>query len=243
MVNDMNQSQVNLTQHDLRGALPEWIRPYLKREEILSVEAAIEDAEKKTSGEIVPIIVRQSFELNWPKRFLTIVLILCFALFAERPLSEWWDSQFILTASWLKFLLVFAIGILILGISAVFANLGMVRRFVTPPRDARRLAGERAELEFYRAGIGATTGSTGILLFLAIEDRQAVVLADKAISSKLSPDAWSEVLNLMLQGLRRGRCAEGLTAAVHRCGEILSAHFPIETDDSNELTNRLIIKG
>ena len=81
MVNDVKQSQLHLTQHDLRGALHRWISAHLRREEIVSVEAAIAEAEKKTSGEIVPIIVRQSFELMWPKRFLTVVLILLFALF------------------------------------------------------------------------------------------------------------------------------------------------------------------
>jgi putative membrane protein len=123
------------------------------------------------------------------------------------------------------------------------AKFSWVRRLLLNDRDSARLAANRAELEFHRAGIGRTENKTGILLFLALEDHEAVVLADHGISSKLPPETWSDVVSLMLNGIKKKDLASGLSSAVTRCGDILSKHFPVSSTDRNELSNHLIISS
>ena len=45
----------------------------------------------------------------------------------------------------------------------------------------------------------------------------------------------------MMKALREGRHREAFTQAIAQCGEVLSKHYPIKPDDTNELPNELRI--
>ncbi len=100
----------------------------------------------------------------------------------------------------------------------------------------------RAEVEFYEHGIGQTQGNTGILLFVSLMEHRAVVLADHSIAEKLDAEIWNEVVELMIDGVKGRDLAGGMRAAILRCGELLSPHFPIDEADANELRDHLIVK-
>jgi putative membrane protein len=65
------------------------------------------------------------------------------------------------------------------------------------------------------------------------------VVGDQAIAEKLDQSHWDGVKDLVIDGLRKNTPAEGLCAAIKRCGELLAQHFPIAPDDVNELSNDL----
>jgi putative membrane protein len=219
----------NVKENTPSGALPKWINPYLTKAQVAQMESAVAAAEKTTSGEIVPVIVRRCADIKPPATLISLVSVLLFTLCAEVWMASWFAFQDVWVIV-LGMIIAFAIG-------RFLANGFLARRLWIKPHDARSLANLRAEVEFYRAGIGATKDSTGILLFIAIEERQAVVLADKGISTILPPDTWDGVLKLMLDGFRSGDFAHGLTMAVTRCGELLNTNFPAKSGDVNELPN------
>ena len=68
------------------------------------------------------------------------------------------------------------------------------------------------------------------------------MLADHSIAEKLDGEIWQELVDLMIQGVKRGDLAEGMAQAIQRCGELLTPHFPIADDDANELRDHLVIK-
>lgn len=117
-----------------------------------------------------------------------------------------------------------------------------VRRAFLSRRARLAAVWTRAELEFYREGLTETQGSTGILLFLSLFERQAVVLADKSIAERLPTETWGEVVDLIIDGARTGRWRDSLEAAVRRCGNILALNFPASGDDANELPDHVILK-
>ena len=213
------------------GELPAWIKPYLTKSQVADIETAVSVAEKTTSGEIVPVIVRRCADIRPPASLISLVSVLLFTLCAEVWMASWFAYQDV----W-----VIVLGMIIaLALGRVLANGFLARRLWIKRHDARALANLRAEVEFYRADIGTTKDCTGILLFLAIEERQAVVLADKGISTILPEGTWDDVLKLMLDGLRAGNCADGMTKAITKCGALLAASFPVKSDDINELTNKV----
>ena len=65
------------------------------------------------------------------------------------------------------------------------------------------------------------------------------VIGDTAIHEKIGGAGWNEIRDLIVTGLRGGKPAEGLCAAIGRCGELLAEHFPRASDDVNELPNEL----
>lgn len=217
-----------------RGALPRWLCKKLSATNVEKIEQDISNAESRTSGEIVVVLTGRSF----PLKSLEILFGFLCAFFAvvvvEPYLGDWLTYLDIL-------LLIFFVSIIWI-VGAYSARLSWIRRALLNDRDSARLAASRAELEFHRAGIGRTENKTGILLFLALQDREAVVLADHGISSKLPPETWSDVISLMLAGVKNKDLAAGLSNAVTRCGEILASHFPIAHGDKNELSNHLIIR-
>ena len=157
-----------------RGELPEWVSCYLTVDQADKVEEAVAHAEKRTSGEIVPVIVRRCVTFKPPTLQLSAVFVLLYCVYAETRISLWMDTQ---EKIWLGVGLIFA-G----ALAPLLMRSARIRRLMMPDGDAAQIANLRAEAEFYRSGIGSTKDSTGILLFLAIEERQAVVLADSALT-------------------------------------------------------------
>jgi putative membrane protein len=120
--------------------------------------------------------------------------------------------------------------------------LAPVQRWLTAAEDLKHQVWARAEVEFNREIAGRTRSNTGILLFLSRMERQAVVLADKGIASKLPPETWSKVVGLIVDGARTSQWAAKFEEALRVCGGLLASHFPQELDDSNELPNQVIVK-
>lgn len=204
----------------------------LSERELKHLEGVIGELERKTSGEIRLIIVGRSMPPSVKILSGTMVLALIL-LFIERHLFLAWVPDLVLLAATL--VVSFVIGILLSRIPAVVRNL-------SSPFKLRHHALMRAELEFYREGLGETKDRTGILLFLSLLEHQAVVLADKGIAGRLKPDIWNEVVATMLEGPKTGQWQANLEKALRQCGGVLAQHFPIQEGDRNELPNLVIVK-
>jgi uncharacterized membrane protein len=111
------------------------------------------------------------------------------------------------------------------------------RSFFQKKKTLRQLA----EDEFHRLGIAKTRDSTGILFFLILEDRQFYILADKGINEKVSQDTWDKIKDEMQEKFLKGEFCKGILFGIEEAGKILSTHFPIKPDDTNELSNRVNI--
>ncbi len=100
---------------------------------------------------------------------------------------------------------------------------------------------EIAEEEFFRLGIDKTRDKTGILIFLMLTDRQFHIMADKGIHEKVSDSTWDDIKNQIQDFFVKGKFAEGLIWGVEEVGKILAKHFPIKPDDTNEISNRVVL--
>jgi uncharacterized membrane protein len=101
---------------------------------------------------------------------------------------------------------------------------------------------ELAELEYNRIGINKTRDNTGILLYFLLERREFYILADSAINEKVSDDLWDSVKGRMESFFKNGEFCKGIINAVDEVGNTLAKHFPIKPDDTNEISNRVIIR-
>lgn len=215
-------------------SLPQWATSALGASGHERIEQAIAKAEATTSGEIVPVLVRKSSTTGHVP-LLVFSLLLLAAYIADLPAlaSDWLGSDPIgIAACWLT----------AAGVGYWVSRFDWVDRLMTPRPDQMRQVDLRAQLEFYELDLGKTDGRTGVLLMVSLMEHRAVVLADHGISEKLDTEAWQEVVDLMIGGVKGGDLAEGMCAAIERCGELLTPHFPIAGDDANELHDHLIVK-
>lgn len=101
---------------------------------------------------------------------------------------------------------------------------------------------ELAEEEFVRLGITETKDKTGILIFILLADKKFYILADEGINEKVSPDTWENIKNKMQQMFQRGEFSKGILHGIDLVGEILSKYFPIKPGDTNELSNKVVVR-
>jgi putative membrane protein len=132
--------------------------------------------------------------------------------------------------------------IILVILTYVLNQIDAIKRLLTPISDQNEQVEKRAMLEFYQSNIKKTKDATGILFFISVLERKAIVLADQAISEQLPKDLWAKIVDLMVSGMKQNDLALGVEKALRSSGEILKPLFPVKPGDVNELSNTLQIK-
>ena len=197
----------------------------------LRLEVTVMESERNTEGEIVVVVARACDEYGsagWRLGVLLAALVFAGLLAFAAPLAGW---------------IYLAAQAAALAVAHAVARIEAVRRLLlAQPLVLARVA-ERARHAFAANGLARTQHRTGILIFVALLERRVVVLADEGIHRTLDPnESWQQVVDLAVDGLRRGDAVDGLEAAIRRCGEILARHVPVLGRNPNELPNRIVLE-
>lgn len=94
---------------------------------------------------------------------------------------------------------------------------------------------ERSAYLFKKLGMIHTEQRNGVLFYLAVEHRKFAVLGDIGIDAVVPENFWDDVKNIMLENFKMGLFTEGLTKAITLAGIQLKEHFPLQSNDINEL--------
>lgn len=90
---------------------------------------------------------------------------------------------------------------------------------------------------FHGLKMDGTDLHNGVLFYLAVNDHKFAILGDKGINEKVPADFWDHIKNTMLEHFKQHEFAEGLTKGISMAGEKLKEYFPLQQDDTNELSN------
>ena len=190
-----------------------------------AIEAAVSDAERCTSGEIVPLLTERSDDYA-EVRFVAAFLL---ALGA----GALWLA---LVPDHLRWLLPTQFGVF--GLVAWLAGRRPVLRWLAPHAWLVERVQRAAEHAFHQLGMVETRDRTGILIYVSLLERRVVVLADRGIHACVAEGTWDGVVARVVEGIRRGQADEGLVEGIRLCGQILQRHVPARPDDRNELPDR-----
>lgn len=192
-----------------------------------AIEQALRTAEQNTSAEILPVIARRSTQTGHV-RLMLFLFCLSAILFVE--------NYFGLIGMWLW------VSPIVAGVLAfIFAPLHIFEQLFLSKADRLKQIHANARLMFFEQGLHKTAKGTGILLFISLKERFAIVLADEGIAKKVSPDVWKEVIKLLTDVARKEDITAGLCEAILLCGKISAEHFPAQSHNANEIPNRLIM--
>jgi putative membrane protein len=197
------------------------------KEDHAAVAAAIRAAEERTSGQIVCVLARASSAYA----HVPILWASALALLTPWPLIEFtpWSVQHIFLVQ-LAVFIVFAL-----------AFSWMPLRVLLVPRAVRRARAHRAALDqFVIRRVAHTKNRSGVLIFVSLAERYARIIADDGIAAKVQGSEWQKAIDELVPHMRDGRIAQGLVAAVRRCGTVLAAHVPPD-GSPNELPDRLYV--
>ncbi|NTV05537.1 MAG: hypothetical protein HGA59_03395 [Chlorobiaceae bacterium] len=203
---------------------------FLTETERLKIEERIADAEKRTSGEIVVMVVPSSYHYPLASMLGSSLLAVLVGIAAALVFGK--DNMWF-------FLEVFGISFMLLH--QLIKRVNVLKRFFVTASDMKEEVEEAAIHSFYHKDINQTADHTGILIYISLFEHKVRVIADKGISAKVDKAVWQEIVNVIVLGMRAKEHAKALAAAIDRCGDILSSHFPLNSEDRNELGNEIII--
>ena len=202
------------------------------------IKAAINDAEKRTSGEIVPYIVEQCDDYEfaeWRGGALLALLTAIALLFLHSYTSIWLPID--LAGKLLALLVAFGLGMLLVK------YVQSLKRILAGSAAMERRLHQRASEAFIAEEVFHTRDRTGILLFLGLLERRVLVLGDTGINQKVKLEEWQDVVATVIAGIRAGSPVDGLVNAIQKCGALLERKgVNIRPDDRDELSDALRIK-
>jgi putative membrane protein len=189
------------------------------------IEAAVGDAERATSGEIVVVVATRASRY----RSVHLTLALAAGLAAPWPLLALTELS---AARILALQALVALAALVLG--------GFLGDRLVPEAVRRGRAREAAARAFWTRGLDRTRGRTGVLIYVSAAERYVDVVADRGISERVPEAAWRAVVADLAEALHGDDAAGALAAGVAAVGAILADHAPPGAE-GDELPNAVVI--
>ena len=198
-------------------------------EEQQRIEQAVQAAEKRTSGEIVPMLTPCAYD--YPRA--EIIGGGLFALASATTLSWGFFGE----SLWV-FLAAFVL--LYLPCKWLIRFCPPLKRSLITDQEITEEVAEKALISFYERELHHTRDNTGILILICLFEHRVQILADRGINAVVPPHTWDAIVAELTSGFREGRTCDALCLAIEKCGELLTKNFPVRDDDTDELTNLIL---
>jgi putative membrane protein len=202
--------------------------PVISAADRARVRQAIAEAEAQTNGEIFAVVTEECEDY----RFIPLLWATLAALLVPLPLIYF--TQISASLIWLAQIATFVV-------LAIVLSLPPVKLSIVPQRVKREAVRALAMQQFLAHGLHTTEARTGVLIFVALAERRAEIIADTGIAAKVDAGAWQDAMEGLVAEIKGGRFADGLTVAIGAVGRILARHFPRTPRDRNELPDDLVI--
>jgi putative membrane protein len=209
---------------------------FLSQNEREKITAAVQAAERKTAGEIVPMVVSSSY--HYPVSDILAAVTFSFPLAIGLTYvlgTMYWSGSQNMWMFIISFALCYA------GLHVLLKKLPQLKRLFISQAEIEEEVNEAAITAFFQQGLYRTREETGVLIFISVFERKVVVLADRGINARVDSGAWDEVVHHIVRGIKNRQQANALCEAVEMVGGILEQHFPVKEDDTDELHNLIVI--
>jgi uncharacterized membrane protein len=98
----------------------------------------------------------------------------------------------------------------------------------------------RAQEIFVKLNMYKTLLHNGVLIYVASQDKQLALYADKGIHAKVNADVWKNALTLMQENFAQQQYVQGLISCANYIGVLLQQYFPYDSQDKNELPDNIV---
>lgn len=98
---------------------------------------------------------------------------------------------------------------------------------------------ERSMEVFHILKMDNTKAANGVLIYVAVEDRDFVIYGDRGINEVVPADFWESTKDAIVAQFKAGNYKQGLIDGILKAGEQLQKHFPWSENNMNELPNNI----
>ncbi len=226
-------------------------------EEKKDIADSIKKAETNTSGEIVIMVMDSSDSYRETETLGAFILAGFFSLMLETgkaylmalKAADWgyslsgFSAQFLSEAAanatvWTYIPMVF---VLYFPFRFLISKFPEIKILFLSGKRIEETVRERAVMAFYEKQLYKTRDETGILIFISLLEHRVWILGDRGINTKIAPDFWEKITAELSIGIGKKEYGKSVCRAIDKCGEELSLHFPVKSDDKDELANEVIL--
>jgi putative membrane protein len=203
-------------------------KPFLTENAKRAFTEAVREVEAATSAELVVAVRARSGSYLHADLIAGIVVgiaALAFLLFSDWEFSLGW------------IVLDPALAGLLGGLAA--SRFPALRRVLTRPAVRRQQVETAARSTFVAKRVYGTAGRTGILLYISVLEKEAVVLTDVGLETLAATESWQRVVAGIRTGVHQGEDGVQVAERVRAFAAILGPALPCATDDVDELANEV----
>jgi putative membrane protein len=210
-------------------------RPFLTDEAKAAFTGAIGTVESQSSAELVVAVRPRSaayLEAAFGAALAAVFVTLALLLFTP------WDFGL----AW--FLIDPALAAVLAGL--LVWNVPALTRLLTRRPKRRQRVEEVARALFVDKRIHQTSGRTGILFYVSVLEREAILVPDVAVepftldAAAEAGDGWRRVVGRIDEALGRGAAGAEIAALLAGLGEVLQGPLPRLEGDVDELPNEVM---
>lgn len=207
------------------------------------INQTIQTTESLTSAEIVPVVATASGRYDraedlaglWLGVLLVIAVSICWPTEAAEP-GSWGTSP--VAVQTLKLIGAILGGFLVGAV--LCSKIAWLRRLFTPAVQMRDEVSQTARSVFFDNRVHHTQGGGGLLIYVSLFERMAVILADRQILEALGQPRLDELCHTLTQQLHQDRPTEALCLTIQAAGDMLKPVLPRSSSDVNELPDSLV---
>ena len=197
----------------------------------LLIKHLIEESEKRTQSEIVPMITHHSDVYPAAHFRAAIIVSFIFSLMLYfSPLNIINPIYFL----WIQ------IPGLYLGY--VIGHISFVKKLLITKEEINHEVNQKAYEAFFHHNLHLTKHHNGVLIFISIMEKKIKIITDVGISSKVEQKIWDEIIFQFTQKIKTENFVGGLTNTIEAVTNVLENYFPSNGEKSNELNNELIVE-
>ncbi len=207
------------------------------------VAAAVSAAESKSCCEIVPVVATASGRYDraedivglWCAMLGAIAVFLAFP--GDVDSGHWGGFPV-----WAQVLLMVAVMAVCFLVGAVLADrFHGLRLLFTARQQMKEEVNLRARELFFDRRVHHTEGASGVLIFVSLYERMAVVLGDRTVVEKLGEEFPQQLCERLTEALRKDDVGTAICDTIHHAATSLATALPRGEDDVNELSDALVL--
>lgn len=208
---------------------------FFSQEEQKKICTAVHEAESKTSGELVPMLVCEShsYPLAAIRGGSIVALVIALSLTASIGGMFWLGDSNMWVFLGIFFPLFWLSNLLI-------SRIPSLKRFFLFTDEMEAEVQNSAFAAFFEERLYKTRDANGILIYISLLEHRAWIIADSGINDRIETKKWDEAVQCITRGIKDKHACDSLCQAIAMIGDMLATEFPIREDDENELHDLIL---
>lgn len=206
----------------------------VSKKDRLLIKSLVNEAEKRTKSEIVPMIVHHSDV--YPAAHFRSAIIVSF-LFS---LALYFSPLSIINP--IYFLWIQLPG---LYVGYFLGHVPFIKRLLITKEEIDFEVGQKAYEAFFHHNLHLTANHNGVLILVSVMEKKIKIITDVGINRKVAQKVWDDIVFEFTEKVRAGEFIEGMKGAIKAVTNVLETYFPAEPGTelkANEIKNDLIVE-